>query len=137
MSKHRPNFEIRVFHARNPPPSSRNLVKTRARFLGCNNQKCGSLLADSPCKIDISGSQNRKIVRLRRSFPLVNRTFSDPKPQNFLACGPISPLKSPKAGPSFGRNLEISKSEISKTGGVPGMKYPDGFFEISRYYNVS
>ena len=114
-------------------------MKTRpggGGFLGCNNQKFGPLLADSPCKIGIPRSQNRKIFRLRRAFPLVNLTFSGPKPQNFLACGPISPLKSPKSGPGFGPNLEISKSEIWKTrggflgrgGGVPGMKYPDGFF---------
>ena len=122
---------IRVFHARKPPPSCRNLVKTRGGFPGYPPEKFSKIgtpfwpfsLANRP----FWRSKIVKIFRLRRAFPLRNRCFRGPKSSKFSRLRRYSPLKSPKLGsrlwPKIWRSQNLSSRK--QGGGVPGMKYPD------------
>ena len=112
-------IDIRIFRAKNPPPpfESKSGENKGGGFLGCNNQNLGSFWPIPLVKLTFRGLETAKFSACGGHFPLVNLTFSGPKPQKLLAYGEISPLKSTKPGPGFGPNLEISKSEISKTRG--------------------
>ena len=119
-SKVRSKGGIRVFHHNNPPPSCRNLVKTRGGFLWSNLENFEPIFAESPLKIHKKGSKTVKIFRLRQAFPLVNMDFGVPKAQIFRLRR-FCPLNSPKSDPERSNSAKsgISQNLSSrKQGGV-------------------